>query len=54
MKVLSHHCFMYRLTNETGHSGSVWRLVSLFNGSVLLSCSNDASVKVWDVAYHKR
>jgi WD40 repeat protein len=37
-----------------GHSSDVWRLATAFDNKVVISCGNDAAVKLWDVAFHKQ
>lgn len=38
----------------SGHISHVWRLSKALCGNVLISGGNDASVKLWDLRYHRR
>lgn len=42
------------IVTMSGHISHVWRLSKALCGNVLISGGNDASVKLWDLRYHRR
>ena len=42
------------IVTMSGHISHVWRLSKALHGDVLISGGNDASVKLWDLRYHRR
>lgn len=42
------------LSTMKGHEGSVWRIMSVLNGQLLISGGNDGAIKLWHTMHHNR